>query len=722
MTHDRTTAKVVELGPSPRLDRFEKPPYEQWKEAAIKTLKGAPFDKKLLTPTPEGVTLEPIYDSSALEGVPHAGSLPGFAPFARGAKTTGNAAQPWLVAQTATCAKPEEAGRAVVSELASGSTAIGLSLDGATRSGRDPSEADADEVGANGISLASAPELGAALGGVDPTRVPVQVRCGISPLPVLALLVAHARTTGSNPKAIRGWVAADPLAELAAAGRLGIGLDDCYRQLAAAVRWTTEHAPELRTVAACGHPYHDAGASAVEELAFALCAAVEHVRALVERGVSAESALGATVLDLSVGPRLFVEMAKLRAARVLWTMIADAWGAGRAAGELLIHARTSRWNATVDDPYVNMIRVTTEAFSAAVAGADSIETVPFDAVVRTPDEFSRRIARNVQIVLREESGAGRTADPGGGSWHLEKLTDEIARRGWDLLREVEGAGGLAEALRKGDVQRRVAGTAEGRARDAARRKMVMVGTNSYVNPHERSLEVAPGDPENLHKDRIEAVERARKAGDRGARDSALAELREAVGDEPIRAVEAAIRAAANGASVGDIARAASSGEGGFEVEPLVAHRAAEPFERLRRRTAKLEVEKGRRPAAFLAKMGPVKQHKARADFSRGFFEVGGFEVIDPDGFDSPEKAAEAAARSGARVAVLCSSDDTYRELAPPFARKIGELDDGIAVVLAGRPKDLVEELKEAGIEEFVHLGADSLELLGGLLDLIGAES
>ncbi|MFO8070513.1 MAG: methylmalonyl-CoA mutase family protein [Polyangia bacterium] len=722
MTHERTTAKVVELGPSPRFDQFEKPSFEQWKEAAIKTLKGAPFDKKLLTPTPEGVTLEPIYDSSALEGVPHAGSLPGFAPFARGAKAAGSATHPWLVAQTASCAAPEEAGRVVAGEIASGSTAIGLRLDGVTRSGRDPAGAGVEEVGADGISLASAADLSSALGGVDPTRAPVQIQCGISPLPALAMLVSHARAAGSDPKAIRGWVAADPLAELAAAGRIGIGLDDCYRQLAAAVRWTSEHAPRLRTVAACGHPYHDAGASAVQELGLALCAAVEHVRALVERGVSAESALEATVLELSVGPRLFLEMAKLRAARVLWTMIADAWGAGRAAGELLIHARTSNWNATIDDPYVNMIRVTSEAFSAAVAGADSIETVPFDALVRTPNEFSRRIARNVQIVLREESGAGRTADPGGGSWHLEKLTDEIARRSWDLLREVEGAGGLAEALQRGDVQKRVAGTAEGRGRDAARRKMVMVGTNSYVNPHEHALEVAPGDPEHLRKNRIEAVEQVRKAGDRGSRDSALSTLRKEIGDDPIRAVEAAIEAAANGASIGDLVRAAASGEGGPEVEALVARRAAEPFERLRRRSAELEVASGSRPAVFLAKMGPVKQHKARADFSRGFFEVGGFEVIDAGGFDSPEEAAEAAAGSGARVAVLCSSDDTYPELVPPFARKLGELDDRIAVVLAGRPKDLVEELKEAGIDEFIHLGADSLELLGGLLDRIGAES
>ncbi|HUT79433.1 MAG TPA: methylmalonyl-CoA mutase family protein, partial [Polyangia bacterium] len=349
----------------------------------------------------------------------------------------------------------------------------------------------------------------------------------------------------------------------------------------------------------------------------------------------------------------------------------------------------------------------------AVGGADSIETLPYDALWRTPDEFSRRVARNTQVVLREEAGLGRVCDPAGGSYYAEWLTDQVACHAWALFGEIERAGGMAAALAAGLPQGRIAATAAARRAALGARKAVLVGTNQYADADERISE----------RRQRGGLSRAANCGNGAsatgpAAREGLARLAGLAGEAGVAVVEAAVQAAAAGATLGEISAENAEGERPA-VEPIPAERLAEPYERLRLRAETHAAETGAPPTVFLANIGPLGEHKARADFAAAFFQPGGFQVISGPGAGSPAAAAEAAAGSGAGIAVLCSTDDNYPRLVGPFCARLRELRPEIVAVLAGYPKDQVEAHRQAGIDEFIHLRADNLELLERLFERMG---
>jgi methylmalonyl-CoA mutase len=706
-------------GPAPPLAEFEKQTYDDWRAAAEQALKGAPFDKKLLTKTPEGITLKPIYDHGDLDGLPHLDGLPGIAPFARGTRALGHAAEPWEICQEVVQPLPDVAGAELAADRDRGIGAVRLVVDRATRSGVDPDAADAELVGRGGVSIATVDDLRRALEGVDLSSMTVQLDAGAAGLALGVLLLAHSK--GENGlERLSGSVGLDPLGELARAGSLERPLAGTYDEMAALVEWAGVSAPLLRIVELGGQPYNDAGASAVEELAFALATGVEYLRQLTARGVDIDAAASRMGFGLAIGSVFFTEIAKLRAARLLWAQAVAAFGGGDDARRARIDARSSRWNLTVADPWVNMLRVTTESFAAVVGGADSVHASPFDSAVRLPDEFSRRVARNAQTVLLHESKLGRVVDPAGGSRFVEKLTHEIAAASWDLFREVERLGGMGAALEQDFPQQRIAATAKSRADQLGRRRSVLLGTNMYPNPAEKPLDPREPDWGAIRKARAEAVSRARESADANARDAALAAIGEASG---AAMVESAIEAALAGATVGQLHDAfVGDRQARTTVEPLATHRACDMYERLRALAAGIAAERGAPPRVFLANMGPIKQHKARADFTTGFFEVGFFEVIGNDGFADPEDAARAALKSAADVAVICSTDDSYPDLVPRFMAALEPAAKRPIVILAGYPKDQVDAHRKSGVDDFIHIKADNYTVLGDLLARIGGRS
>jgi methylmalonyl-CoA mutase len=321
------------------------------------------------------------------------------------------------------------------------------------------------------------------------------------------------------------------------------------------------------------------------------------------------------------------------------------------------------------------------------------------------------------VVLQDEANLGRVIDPAGGSWYVELLTDELGRRAWDLLQEVEQQGGMGRALAAGSPQQRIAETAAGRQAALASRKQVLVGTNMYPNTIEKPLEPRGPELAQLQNERGAAAAAERGAMDDGARQAALDALREAPAEQ---VVELAIAAVGVGATLGQIGAARLSGGAKVEVPPLATHRAGEAYERLGKRAAEFATRTGARPRVFLANLGPIPQHKARADFSTGFFEVGGFEVIGNDGFPTPEEAADAAIESGAQVVVACSTDPTYPELIPTLASRLKAARPDAILVLAGYPKDQIDAHRESGVDEFIHLKANNHGMLVDLLERIGA--
>jgi methylmalonyl-CoA mutase len=325
----------------------------------------------------------------------------------------------------------------------------------------------------------------------------------------------------------------------------------------------------------------------------------------------------------------------------------------------------------------------------------------------------------VQVILADESNLGRVVDPAGGSRYVEQLTHEIAEQAWDLFREIEGLGGMADALRQGMPQQRAAATAKWRADRLGKRRDVLIGTNMFPDPTERQLERREPDWPAVREQRRRAIAAVREGADAAARDRALDDLGRAAG---AALVEAAIAAAESGATLGQIHSAAARGGDPVALEPLEIHRGCDMFERLRGRASEIAERRGRQPQVFLANLGPIKQHKARADFAAGFFEVGSFEVLGNDGFETPEDAARAATESGADVAVICSTDVTYPELVPRFTAALERGDRRPIVILAGYPKDQVDPLREAGVDDFIHIKSDNYTMLADLLEQIGARS
>ncbi len=368
-----------------------------------------------------------------------------------------------------------------------------------------------------------------------------------------------------------------------------------------------------------------------------------------------------------------------------------------------IHARTSRRVLTRRDPYVNLLRNTVGVFAAGVGGAESITSAPFDSLIGLPDDFSRRIARNTLLILQEEAHLHRVIDPAGGSWFLDRLTQQIAEKAWDVFQQIERHGGMAKALVGGWVAGQIDSAFVPRAKDIARRKEGITGISEFPDiREERAAHPAP-DLAALREAAARRVARRRRESE------LLAELSSANQRTAI-----AVAAATDGASIGQVARALGFHRETLELLPLELRAFAEPFEELRDASDAWHANHGKRPTVFLANLGPVSHHTARATYSKNFFEVGGFEVVTNDGFRDPEAAASAFAKSGASVAVICSSDKLYPELVPQLAGKL-KTAGARSVVLAGNPGVNEAAWRAAGVDRFIFIKCDVLTTLRDML-------
>jgi len=701
---------------APSFAEFPATDYNTWREAAEAALKGGSFEKRLITKTHEGIELQPMYRAEDGAGLPHMGSLPGFAPFVRGTEPLGYKRQSWEVSQEIGDATPEAFNQALRADLERGQTAVNMRLDLATLLGKDADASEPGLVGKGGLSISCLDDLTEALEGVDLEQTPIIIQTGASGLLLLSMVLAMLEKQGRSGAKLRGCIGGDPLGELAGWGRLPRSLSEAYEDMAQLTRWAAAEAPRLRTILVRGHPYHDGGGSAVQELAFALATGVEYLRELQARGVSIDQAAPRVLFAFSLGSNLFMEIAKLRAARILWAKVVAAFGGSEDARKMHIHTRTSAWNKTLYDPDVNMLRATTEAFSGVLGGCDSLHIGPKDEIARVPSDFSRRVARNAHTVLREEAGLTRAIDPAGGSWYVEDITDTLACKTWDLFREVEKQGGMAKAVSVGFPQQQIATVYDQRAKAYAQRRDIFVGTNMYPNPTDDPLTLETIDHAALQQERTTKLKAFRQTLDAGACRNALDKLAQATPDQRVKA---AVAAAAAGATLNDLCNTLATGEQSDPLlEPVAIKRGAEPFEALRQRSEAYAKRTGS-PKVFLANMGPIPQHKARADFSRGFLQVGAFEVIGNDGFETTDQACQTAIDSGAGAVVICSTDKTYPDLVPDLVKGLKAAKPDTLVLVAGYPADHIEAFKSAGVDAFIHLRANCYELLNKLQTKMG---
>ncbi len=698
------------------LKDFPPPTYIEWKESAEKNLKGIPFEKKLVTKTYEEIELQPIYTQKDIKNITFVNEMPGYNYYVRGTEPEGYLNKSWEICQEIPYSFAEEFNKALKYDLERGQTSISLLLDKATQLGIDADNTKVEEVGHQGISMSNLEDFSRALLDIDLRNYPIHINAGFSSIQILMVLAAFLKKQNIDFDKIEGSIDADPIGFMLVDGSLPVSLKFVYDKIALVLKWARYNMPKLRTIGISGLPFHNSGASAVQELAYVLATSVEYINQMLDRDLNIDDIAQSIRLTFGIGPFYFMEVAKLRAVRILWAKIIETYKGNKESQKAKIHARTSFLNQTKYDPYVNILRTTTEAFSAVAGGVDSLHTNSFDECFEQPGEFSRRIARNTQIILNEETRLGKIIDPGAGSYYVEKLTDEVAKKAWDLFRKIEKKGGVFKALKQGYLQEQVEKVDERRRKDIAKRKAVIIGTNMYSNLKEKKLDLKQLDYREIQKRRRQYLKEYKGSGIHKKHIEELNNL--CLDSENI--IDIGIETVLKGATIGEITRAITkvSGDSVF-IKTLKTHRVSEGFEEIRDSVEAYKEKKGCRPKLFLANMGSLPQYGARADFSKGFFEIGGFDVIYPKGFNTSEAVVNAALKSEAEVVVICSTDETYPELVPPITKAIKDKKSDIIVVLAGNPKDQIEEYRKSGVDEFIYLGADVHLILLSILRKIG---
>ncbi len=687
---------------SPKRDRrllaeFPVPDLGQWRAEVERLLKGVPFAKAMLTRTLEGLTIQPMPTAAETRDLPWIDALPGQVPYSRGSRPGGRSEAPWLVAQEIPLPLPADFNAALRHDLQRGQTAVHLVLDAAGQAGQDPLSAAAGAVGASGTSVADLQDLQAALEGVDPAGTPVMTDGGAAALPLAAMLALWWEGAEVAPGQRCGFLGCDPVAGLAQQGRLPVPMGRLYDDLALITGWAAD-APRVRTLPVRETIWHEGGAHHALSLGLTLSGALHLLREMEARGIAPDAAVARVHFHICVDTDFFMSLAKLRALRLLWSGVQAA--AGLEPLPAFIHARTGGRMMAAVEPYPNLLRVTTATMAAVLGGADSIQTGCFDRALGLPDEFSRRLARNVPLILAHEVHLDKVADPAGGAWYPERLTADLAARAWEHARAVEQAGGIVAVLESGWVQERIAAVAAERRRRLAVGKDAMVGVNRYCDPQ--------ASPMPSRKNDDAGIEAARKAELDG---------RAPWGSGLATGFDGMIQAVRAGARLGALI---DPGPDDLMVDPVPARRDAEPFEAIRQRV----LSGGDLPATRVccACLGDPARYMPRLDFVRGFFASGGFQVLAHGHHDTAAAAVAAAQDAGAATVVLVGLDDTYARLATETARGMAALAPPLRIILAGKPGTLEDELRAAGVAEFLHARSDMLDVLGRLAGAVEVTS
>ena len=663
----------------------------------------------------EGITFDPIYTRKGTDEILPTDDYPGMGDFLRGATVNGYVHEPWGIAQACDETLPAENNELLKEEIDKGSTVYHIKLDTATLEGIDVK--DAEKPGDVGVNITTAEDMSVLLNGLKLDKYPLMIYAGSGAKGMLALTASALKASGHDLKGLKGVIGADPLGELIKKGKTNTSLSALYDEMAETIKYARKNAPELRTVFVRSDCFTDGGAEAVQEVAYTFANAVEYIREMQKHGLALKDIAASLYFAFNQGANFFMEIAKLRALREVWAAIMEAFGAEEADRAIKVHGRSSRFTKSVIDPYVNMLRNTTQTFSSVVGGVNTYENPPFDELIRKGDVFSRRIARNLHVMLQEEFGMLCPIDAAGGSWAVETLTKQIAEKIWAEFQKIEEMGGMTKALEAGYPQKTIAEVLEKRFKALEMRSDRAVGVNMYPNMTEEPLERREEDTPKLKKQREAAVAAYVADIDTNYLAGKLAN---------VETVEGAIDAFSNGATIGQVAAAGCKAEQVESVEAIAAHHWTERYEALRFDTEDYVAKTGKNVEIFLANMGPIPQHKARADFSTSFLQVGEFNVHLNNGFQDDEgkpgsryeKCVEAL-KAGIDdkgtpydVAVICSTDATYPEDVPALAPMLKAANPNMTLFLAGAaPKDMEAIYREAGVDDFISVKANCFATL-----------
>lgn len=602
---------------------------QEWEATILADLKGADYDKKLVWKTEEGFDVRPYYRSEDLNDLTYLNQLPNAYAFVRGQKTDNNQ---WAVVQSIKESDPEKANTIATEAIGRG----------------------ADVICFNASKVVDSKSMTQLLANINPEVVGIRFNHAASYPALMDLFINELKRRNLDLKKVTGSIDFDPISYLLRHKSFYNSQENDLNELALMVKKVIAELPNFKAVTVNAELLHNSGSNISQEMGYGLAWASEYMAFGTGKGIAPNDLANTMMFSLSVGSNYFMEIAKLRAFRMLWSLVAEQYHVDLKNFNIYIHSEGSFWNKSMYDPNVNMLRSTTEAMAATIGGTNSLSLRSYDLAFKADDEFSRRISRNVQLVLKHESYFDKIVDPAAGSYYIETLTDKLAKQAWTLFQATEANGGLIKLALACEVKKEIEAVAQKRDLDIANRKITILGTNQYPNPTEFML------------DRVEECNHCNN-----------------------------------------------------DYEGLKPYRGAMAFEDLRMATEKYNQAKNHQPSVFMLTIGNLAMRKARASFSSGFFGCAGYQIMDNLGFATANEGVEAALLAKSEIVVICSSDEEYAEFAPAIAQAIKAKNKDVKVIVAGYPTEILDQLKQAGVDDFIHARANVLDKLTSLSKELG---
>jgi methylmalonyl-CoA mutase len=710
------------------MTQFPKKSIDDWRELATKESKGRSPDE-LTWDTPEGIAVKPLYTAEDLEGLEHVDSLPGMAPYVRGPKATMYAGRPWTVRQYAGFSTAEESNAFYRKNLEAGQTGLSVAFDLATHRGYDSDHPRVvGDVGKAGVAIDSIEDMKILFDGIPLDKMSVSMTMNGAALPIMAMYIVAGEEQGVTPGQLAGTLQNDILKEFMVRNTYIYPPAPSMRIVSDIIAYTSANMPRFNSISISGYHMQEAGATCAQELAYTIADGIEYVRAAIDSGLDVDAFAPRLSFFFAIGMNFFMEVAKLRAARLLWsTLMAEKFSPQDPRSLMLrTHCQTSGVSLTARSPHTNIIRTTVEAMAAALGGTQSLHTNSFDEALALPTEASARIARNTQLVLQEETGITKVVDPLAGSYYVENLTNELAAAARVLIDEVEEMGGMTRAVETGMPKLRIEESAARRQARIDRGEETIVGVNKYQQDKESEIDILDIDNAAVRESQIRRLEKVRDSRDEKDCEKALLALTEAAEKNTGNLLALAVDAARARATVGEISDALEKVYGRHRAVTQsisgvygAVYEDDDEFAALRQRVAGFEKSEGRRPRILICKLGQDGHDRGAKVIATAFADIG-FDVDIGPLFQTPDEAVREAIENDVHAIGISSQAAGHKTLVPQVIAGLKkEGADDIVVICGGviPPQD-VEGLIGGGVSAVFAPGTNILEAAAEVLDII----
>jgi len=699
----------------------------RWKTLANKELKDKTIDS-LSWLTPEDITIKPLYTENDLENINHLNELPGLDSYSRGPRATMYAGRPWTIRQYAGFSTAEESNEFYRKNLEAGQKGISVAFDLPTHRGYDSDHPRVlGDVGKAGVAIDSVEDMKILFSNIPLDKMSVSMTMNGAVIPIMANFIVAAEEQGVSRSSLTGTIQNDILKEFMVRNTYIYPPEPSMRIVSDIIEYTSKEMPKFNSISISGYHMHEAGANLVQELAFTLADGKEYVKAALSKGMDIDAFAGRLSFFFAIGMNFFMEVAKLRAARILWSKIMKEFNPKKPSSSLLrVHCQTSGVSLQEKDPYNNIVRTSYEALAATLGGTQSLHTNAFDEAMGLPTEFSSRIARNTQLIMQEELGITKVIDPLAGSYYVESLTNELTQKAWELIQEVENLGGMTEAVSAGLPKSRIEESAAKKQASIDQGLEVIVGVNKYKPKEQENVEILNVDNISVRKNQIDRLNQIKNARDENICQKKLEDLENVCRNKSGNILEFAVDAARNRATVGEISAALENVFGRYRANNKTltgvyknAYENDESFLKIQKKVELFEKKEGRRPRILVIKLGQDGHDRGAKVIATAFADIG-FDVDVGPLFQTPEEAAQDAVDNDVHIVGISSQAAAHKTLVPILIDQLKKINGEEIIVVCGGviPREDYDFLSDIGVRAIFGPGTNIIDAANNLMDIL----